>query len=136
MSDPSSTLTTSTPPNDHRAAAEVLRASGQPPCGSYRAAAERLAKQIIATGRTNEGHPCSVGDVEAEASVLGDLVPLVSGYALDNAERGQWRTFAKVLNPGNHDDDVPSTIELKQVRGNLRQINKVHRKHWPDGLQL
>lgn len=105
-------------------------------CGSFRAAAERLAKQIIATGRTNEGHPCSVGDVEAEASVLGDLVPLVGGYALDNAERGQWRTFAKVLNPGNHDDDVPSTIELRQVRGNLRQINKVHRKHWPDGLRL
>lgn len=105
-------------------------------CGSYRAAAERLAKQIIATGRTKEGHPCSVGDVEAEASVLGDLVPLVSGYALDNAERGQWRTFAKVLNPGNHDDDVPSTIELRQVRGNLRQINKVHRKHWAGGLQL
>jgi hypothetical protein len=105
-------------------------------CGSYRAAAERLAKQIIATGRTNEGHPCSVGDVEAEASVLGDLVPLVSGYALDNAERGQWRTFAKVLNPGNHDDDVPSNIELKQVRGNLRQINKAHRKHWPGGLRL
>jgi hypothetical protein len=105
-------------------------------CGSYRAAAERLAKQIIATGRTSEGRPCSVGDVEAEASVLGDLVPLVSGYALDNAERGQWRTFAKVLNPGNHDDDVPSTIELKQVRGNLRQMNKMHRKHWPGGLQL
>lgn len=103
-------------------------------CGSYRAAAERLAKQIIATGRTNEGDPCSVGDVEA--SVLGDLVPLVSGYALDNAERGQWRTFAKVLNPGNHDDDVPSNIELKQVRGNLRQINKAHRKHWSGGLQL
>ena len=105
-------------------------------CGSYRAAAERLAKQIIATGRTNEGRPCSVGDVEEEASVLGELVPLVSGYALDNAERGQWRTFSKVLNPGNHDDDVPSTIELRQVRGNLRQINRVHRKHWPDGLQL
>lgn len=105
-------------------------------CGSYRAAAERLAKQIIATGRTNDGHPCSVVDIEAEASVLGDLVPLVSGYALDNAERGRWRTFAKVLNPGNHDDDVPSNIELKQVRGNLRQINKAHRKHWPGGLQL
>lgn len=106
-------------------------------CGSYRAAAERLAKQIVATARTNEGYECSVGDVDAEASVLGDLVPLVSGYVIDKAERGQWRTFAKVLNPGNHDDDaVPSTIELKQVRGNLRQINKAHRKRWPGGLRL
>jgi hypothetical protein len=63
-------------------------------------------------------------------------VPLVSGYALDNAERGQWRTFAKVLNPGNHDDDVPSTTELKQVRGNLRKINKSHKAHWAGGLLL
>jgi AAA domain-containing protein len=105
-------------------------------CGSYRSAAERLAKQIIATGRTHDGHPCTVGDVDAETSVLGDLVPLVSGYALDNAERGNWRTFAKVLNPGNHDDDVPSTTELKQVRGNLRKIANAHRTHWPNGLLL
>ncbi|GDY33868.1 AAA family ATPase [Gandjariella thermophila] len=105
-------------------------------CGSLRSAAERLAKQIIATARTNDGQPCSVGDIEAEASVLGDLVRLVSGYALDNEEKGKWRTFAKVLNPGNHDDDVPSTTDLKQVRGNLRKIAKNHREHWPNGLLL
>lgn len=103
-------------------------------CGSYRSAAERLAKQIIATGRTDDGHQCRVGDVDAEASVLGELVPLVSGYALDNAEKGQWRTFAKVLNPGNHDDDVPATTDLKQVRGNLRHIAKAHRASGPNGL--
>lgn len=105
-------------------------------CGSLRAAAERLAKQIVATGRTQDGHPSSVADVHGEASVLGDLVPLVNGYALDNAEKGQWRTFAKVLNPGNHDDDVPSTTELKQVRSNLRKIAKAHNAHWPMGLLL
>ncbi len=105
-------------------------------CGSYRSADERLAKQIIATGRTLEGKSTSVDDVDTEASVLGSLVPLVNGYALDNAEKGQWRTFATVLNPGNHDDDVPSTTELKQVRGNLRKIAKNHRAHWPDGLLL
>lgn len=105
-------------------------------CGSYRSAAERLAKQIVATGRTHDGQPTSVDDVDSEASVLGQLVPLVNGYALDNAEKGQWRTFANVLNPGNHDDDVPSTPDLKQVRGNLRKIAKNHQKHWPSGLLL
>lgn len=66
--------------------------------------------------------------------MLRELVPLVSGYTLDNAEKGQWRTFAKVLNPGNHDDEVPATTDLKQVRGNLRRIAKEHREHWPTGL--
>jgi len=103
-------------------------------CGSYRAAAERLAKQIVATGRTHDSEPCSVADVHAEAPMLNKLVPLVNGYALDEAEKGQWRTFAKVLNPGNHDDDVPATTELKVVRGNLRRIAKRHRQHWPSGL--
>lgn len=104
-------------------------------CGNYRSAAERLAKQIIATGQTGAGEPTSVADVDAKGLTLGDLVPLVLPLVLDgNAEKGQWRTFAKVLNPGNHDDEVPSIGDLKQVRGNLRKINKAHKAHWPGGL--
>ena len=103
-------------------------------CGSYRSAAERLAKQIIATARTESGTPCSVADVETEASVLGQLVPLVRGFSLSNDEKGKWNTFSTVLNPGNHDDDVPSTTELKVMRGNLRAIAKSHRAHWANGL--
>jgi hypothetical protein len=103
-------------------------------CNTYRSAAERLAKQVIATGRTIAGQPCSVSDVESEAKILGDLVPLVRGFARDNTEKGNWNTFAKVLNPGSHDDDVPSTIDLRQVRGNLRKIAKAHSAHWPGGL--
>ena len=103
-------------------------------CGNYRAAAERLAKQIIATGRSETGPSTSVADVDAEAATLGDLVPLVRGFALDNTEKGVWSTFPKVLNPGNHDDEVPSTGELKVVRGNLRKIHKDHRRRWPNGL--
>ena len=59
---------------------------------------------------------------------------VVAQHALDNGEKGQWNTFATVLNPGNHDDDVPSTAELRVVRGNLRKIAKTHREHWPNGL--
>lgn len=104
-------------------------------CGNYRSAAERLAKQIIATGQTAAGTPTTVSDFDAKGLTLGTLVPLVLPFVVDgNSEKGQWRTFAKVLNPGNHDDDVPSTGELKQVRGNLRTINKAHQKHWPGGL--
>lgn len=103
-------------------------------CNTYRSAAERLAKQVIATGRTAAGVPTTVGDVEREAKGLGELTPLVKGFTLSNTEKGNWGTFAKVLNPGSHDDQVPSTAELKQVRSNLRKIAKDHRAHWPNGL--
>lgn len=101
---------------------------------TYRSAAERLAKQVIATGRTDEGVATTIDDVENEAKVLGDLAPLVKGYALSPSEKGNWTTFAKILNPGSHDDQVPSTTELRVVRGNLRNIVKAHQKHWPHGL--
>ncbi|WP_298458282.1 ATP-binding protein [uncultured Cellulomonas sp.] len=101
---------------------------------SYRAAAERLAKQIIATGRTAQGTPTALGDVEREAKVLGDLVPLVRGFALDSTEKGNWTTFPKVLNPGNHDDEAPSTATLRVVRGNLKKIARAHKAHWSGGL--
>ncbi len=103
---------------------------------NYRSAAERLAKQIIATGRTREGKPCSVAEVHAEARLLGDLVPLVCHYAADDAERGRWRSFNQVLNPGSHDDGVPSNGELTQIKGNLSRIAKDHAKRWPGGLLL
>lgn len=103
---------------------------------NYRIAAERLAKQIIATARTADpgGTPASVRDVEKEAKLLRDLVPLVKAVALDNAERGRWTNFASVLNPGSHDDDLPSNADLRQIRGNLRKIATAHRRHWPGGL--
>lgn len=103
-------------------------------CNAYRSAAERLAKQIIATNRSAAGVPTSVADVGKEASQLGDLVPLVRGFALTNDEGGKWTVMPRVLNPGSHDDDVASTIDLKQIRGNLRHLAKAHRTNWPDGL--
>ncbi|WP_432489511.1 AAA family ATPase [Kineococcus sp. SYSU DK018] len=103
-------------------------------CGNFRSAAERLAKQIVATGRTQAGQSCSVADVAREASLLKDLVPLVRGFALDPSEKGRWTQFGKILNPGNHDDDVPPAAELRQVRSNLNRIAKAHARHWSGGL--
>lgn len=105
-------------------------------CNAYRSAGERLAKQIIATNRSAAGVPTSVADVGKEASQLGELVPLVRGFALTSDEGGKWTIMPKVLNPGSHDDDVASTLDLKQIKGNLRHLSKAHRKKWPDGLVL
>jgi hypothetical protein len=102
-------------------------------CTTLRSAAERLAKQIIATGSTQAGTSTSVADVKSKN--LGDLIsrvlPLVVG---GNAEQGQWKLFPKVLNPGSHDDDVPPSTELKQTAKNLRKIAKAHQSHWAGGL--
>lgn len=103
-------------------------------CNAYRSAAERLAKQIIATNRSAAGVPTSVADVGKEATQLGELVPLVRGFALTSDEGGKWTIMPKVLNPGSHDDDVASTLDLKQIKGNLKHLSKAHRKKWPDGL--
>ena len=102
-------------------------------CTTLRSAAERLAKQIIATGQTAAGTSTTVADVKA--TQLGDLLPLLSPFVVEgSSEKGQWKTLPKVLTPGNHDDDVPSTSDLKVIFGNLRRISKLHRKHWPGGL--
>ncbi|MFX1822347.1 AAA family ATPase [Pseudarthrobacter sp. CC4] len=103
-------------------------------CTAYRSAAERLAKQIIATNRTASGASTTVADIEREASMLGDLIPLLAPFTLSPDEKGKWQVIPKVLNPGNHDDGAPSTIELKQIRGNLRQIAKAHRQKWGSTL--
>jgi len=117
--------------NLHATSARGRRAA----CSSFRSAAERLAKQIIATGRTEDGVPTTVTEVDQEASLLGKLVPLVRAYSVDNTEKGNWENFAKVLNPGAHDDDdVPPAVTLKVVRGNLRTIARNHKKRWPNGL--
>lgn len=102
-------------------------------CNTLRSAAERLAKQVIATGQTHTGTPTSVADVKSKN--LGDLLPRVLPLVVgDNAEQGNWKLFPKVLNPGSHDDDVPPPAELKQTAKNLRKIAKAHQNHWPGGL--
>lgn len=98
--------------------------------GAYRRAAERLAKQIIATNLTAAGTQTSIADVEKKANVLGDLIPLVLPHVLSPDEGGKWKVIPRVLNPGNHDDGAPSSTELKTVRGNLRQFAKAHRGKW------
>jgi hypothetical protein len=99
---------------------------------ALRRAAERLAKQIIATGRTKAGTPTRVSEVGDKN--LGELIPNLLGFALGNDERGRWNLWKDCLNPGAHDDDVPSAQTLKVVLGDIKRMNKDHRTHWPGGL--
>ncbi|WP_194273608.1 AAA family ATPase [Rhodococcus erythropolis] len=99
---------------------------------ALRRAAERLAKQIVATGRTQAGTPTRVSEVGDK--ILGELIPDVLGFALGNDERGRWTLWKSCLNPGAHDDDVPPPQTLKTVLGDIKRLKKDHEKHWPDGL--
>lgn len=99
---------------------------------ALRRAAERLAKQIIATGRTQAGTPTRVSEVGDK--VLGELIPEVLGFALANDERGRWNLWKGSLNPSAHDDDVPLSPTLKTVLGDIKRLKKNHEAHWPDGL--
>ncbi|WP_276320763.1 AAA family ATPase [Phytoactinopolyspora endophytica] len=99
---------------------------------ALRRAAERLAKQIIATGRTQAATPTRVSEVGDK--VLGDLIPEVLGFALGNDERGRWNLWKRCLNPGAHDDDVPLAPTLRTVFGDIKRLKKNHEAHWTGGL--
>ncbi|WP_369412431.1 AAA family ATPase [Aeromicrobium senzhongii] len=100
---------------------------------ALRRAAERLAKQIIATGRTQEGTPTRVSEVDD--NVLSKLAVDALGFALDASERGRWETWRKNLNPAAHDDaDVPQPPTLKTIMKEIKKLKNAHEKHWPGGL--
>ena len=99
---------------------------------ALRRAAERLAKQIIATGRTQAGTPTRVSDIGEKT--LSQLIADVLGFARGNDERGRWNLWRTSLNPGAHDNDVPLQAELKTVLGDIKKLNKDHQAHWPGGL--
>lgn len=99
---------------------------------ALRRAAERLAKQIIATGRTEAGVLSRVSDVEDK--VLGELIPEVLGFALGNDERGRWNLWKNSLNPSAHDSEVPSVLTLRTVLGDIKRLKKNHESHWSGGL--
>lgn len=100
---------------------------------ALRRAAERLAKQVIATGRTQAGTPTRVSEIGDK--ILGDLIPEVLGFALAADERGRWNLWRSSLNPGPHDSsEVPSTATLKTVLGDIKKLRKDHEAHWPEGL--
>ena len=88
-------------------------------CNTMRSAAERLAKQIIATGMTNAGtprrSPMSRPRPPNSVTCSPCSIPL-SSRAIQRRASG--RPCPRCSIPAV-DDDVPSTTELKVIFGNL-----------------
>ena len=85
---------------------------------------------------TCAGTSTTIADVEAKATMLGDLIPRSRAIRCGWQRReGTVEDISEVLNPGSHDDDVPSTTDGPESGfRNLRKIAKNHHKHWPGGL--
>lgn len=92
-----------------------------------RDAAERFCKLVIVRDRTARGTTTFLSDL---GQTLGQLVPMTEPLlTLDRGDPGKLRVMPARLNPGNHDDKVPSTDELKQTWGNLRTFKKRYLDH-------
>ena len=99
--------------------------------GNYlRIAAERLAKLIVIANRRAIGETVSLSDYEGKN--LGDLRPLVTSYSLAANEPGLWQTFAKELNPADHDVVPPASARLAWCCGELKQLKRLHRSKFPN----
>ncbi|MBH46605.1 MAG: hypothetical protein CME71_00380 [Halobacteriovorax sp.] len=86
-----------------------------------RDAAERLCKEILLKARSDEPK-LSLGSFNK--MTLEGLIPEVSKYLKDQSEPGKLAYVKNLLNPGNHDDEVPSLADLSTVYGNLVKFEK------------
>ncbi len=91
-----------------------------------RTAAERLCKKILVADRRRNGDALALLS-DYDGFVLGTLIPLVSPLlAADPSHAGKLRAAANNLNPGSHDDGVPSTSALRQSHGDLKQLAQTY----------
>lgn len=87
-----------------------------------RDAAERLCKEILVKERTKEGHKVSL--TSFDKMTLEKLIPDVNKYLKDQSESGKLAYVKNLLNPGNHDDEVPSQADLSTAYGDLLKFEK------------
>lgn len=91
-----------------------------------RTAAERLCKKILVADRRRNGDT-SVLLSDYDGAVLGALIPTVAPLLVaDPSHPGKLRAAANNLNPGSHDDGVPSTSALRQSHGDLKQLAQTY----------
>ncbi len=97
----------------------------------YRKAAERLAKQIIATGRTAAGVSTAVSDLGNLQ--LNDLIKEVRVFP-STEQCDKWDMLPKQLHSGTHDDKIKASEDLTNARGNIRKFKKEYERKWASGL--
>jgi hypothetical protein len=94
-------------------------------CERLRDIAERVCKEIIVNNRKLNGDAnASISDYTGAKGTLESLITEVAPYLTDVSHSGKLKVIAQTLNPGNHDDDVPTKEALKQAYGDLGGFKK------------
>jgi hypothetical protein len=94
-------------------------------CEKLRNVAERVCKEIIVKNlRQNGDATADITDYTGIKGTLESLIKEVDPFLVDMGHPGQLRTIAQTLNPGNHDDKVPTPQALKHACGDLRHFRK------------
>ena len=91
-----------------------------------REAAERLCSLILVSDRQSHGDStASLSDYAGKS--LGALQKLVDPLLIKSPEdHGKLRTIARHLNPGSHDESVPSPGELKVCCGDIEALRRAY----------
>ena len=101
-------------PEMRKRAAEILRD-----------ATERFCKELLVRERTRAGD--SLAKItDYDRKTLGDLRPLVCGYLNDPSHPGKLLSIERALNPGKHDDQIPSRGDLVVSLGDLKHFKKTY----------
>lgn len=94
-------------------------------CERLRNIAERVCKEIIVKKLRQKGDATAdITDYTGPKGTLEFLIKEVAPFLTDMGHPGQLLTIAQTLNPGNHDDKVPTVPALKHACGDLRRFRK------------
>jgi hypothetical protein len=97
-------------------------------CEKLRDVSERVCKEIIVKNRMQNGDAtAAITDYTDTKGTLEYLIPEAAPFLTDKSHHGKLKVIAQTLNPGKHDDTVPTKEALRQVDGDLRYFRKEYR---------
>lgn len=92
-------------------------------CEKLRNCAERFCKEFLVSHRRLEGDETAmVTDYSGKTGGLGHLIDECAPYLTGRDEEGKLRMLKDLVNPGNHDDSVPSKTFLATSLGTLKEL--------------
>ncbi len=94
-------------------------------CQRIRDCGERFCKELLVTKRREQGDSAAlVTDYSDRRGSLDSLIDETVPYLDGSDEPGKLRMLGPLVNPGNHDDDVPSKTMLAVCLGNLKKLRQ------------
>jgi len=103
-------------PELRKRAAEILRD-----------AVERFCKELLVRSRRSQGD-LAAKITDYDGKTLGDLFPKAHPLLTDASHAGKLKTMERFLNPGKHDDSIPSKGELSCALGDLKKFKSDYLK--------